>query len=201
MGFFSTFGVVFCVVMGLFFVLILLLRFAKYGSILGSLAATFAGGIPIIDKAGMGDIAECTGHVQHPITKKIRLRLNYIDKFSEGQTPYIFDEDDFYPPLSMIDWSHYAGTIICFKDFEGRRDFREVSTLAITDQNKKLRRQIQIYKRAGVSLLEHFEGQKVEEAKEGKNLYNAKVYKAIKTLVEEQNVDTVEPNENDSMFD
>ncbi len=202
MSFFGTFGLVFSIFIGLLFAILLLLRIAKYGTPLGSLASTLQGGIPIIDKAGRGDIAEVVGWQQHPVTKMIRLRLNYIDKFAEGQTGYIFKEEDFDPNLSQIDWQHYAGTIICFYDFERNRDFRDTATLNLSRQVMQLKNQIIIYKRMGKDLLEHFEKKKVTEAKEGQNIFNAKALKTLKSLVEEQNVEEVKPGGgDDDMFD
>lgn len=187
---------------GLIFFLLLLLRLAKYGTPLGSLASTLQGGIPIIDKAGKGEIGEVVGWQQHPTTNLIRLRLNYIDKFSEGQTGFIFQEEDFDPNLSQIDWQHYAGNIICFYDFERRKDFRDSATLNLTRQIKQLRNQIVIHKRMGKDLLEYFEKQKVTEAKEGQNIYNAKALKTLRSLVDEQNVEDVKPGgSDDEMFD
>lgn len=201
MSFMSGIGWSFLVIMGLFFVLIVLLRFAKYGTVLGSLASTFMGGIAIIDKSGKGDIAECVGYDQHPQTGKIRLRLNFIDKFTEGQTPFIFEEEDFDPPLSQIDWTHYAGTIICYYDFERRKDYRDNITLNLTDQVKKMKGMIMIYKRVGKDFLEMVEKQKITEAKESQNLHHAKAYKALKGLVEESNVEDIKSGDGEGMFD
>lgn len=198
MSFFSAFFFIFAVFLVIIFVLVLLLRKAKYGSALGSLASTFYGGIPIIDKAGTGNIAEVMGYEQHPVTGKIRLRINFPDLFREGQTPFVFDPEDFNPSLERIDWEHYTGNIICYWDFERRKDFRDNATYALTYQVSQLKKANAITWRMGKDLLEFLEKEKIDKSKESDNLYRAKALKVLKSIVQETNVDNVTPSDMDS---
>jgi len=195
-GFFGTFGLLFLMGMGIIMAIVVFLRYAKYGSVFGSIASTMQGGIPIIDKDGSGDIAELIAYDQHPETKLIRLKLNYCDKFSEGQTPYQFVEEDFYPALSQVagSWDNYHGTIRLFWDFEHRRDYREAHVHAMTEQIKMMKGMILTYKRVSKDVLEYLEQQKVKESRKSEAFEGAKQLKALKSIVEEVNVDTVTPS-------
>lgn len=203
MAFSDGFMIVFVAIFLLLFIIILLLRFAKHGSVLGSLAQTFQGGITIIDKAGTGDVAELVDFDRNDATGKIRLFVNFVDKFTEGQTGFVFEDTDFYPPLQLIDWHHYNGTIILYKDFEGRTEYRDSATMNLTTQIQQLKRQNIIYKRMGIDILQVFEGTKIKEEKENQNLHQAKMLKSIKSLVSETNVEEVSGSEESEggMFD
>ncbi|MEK6880001.1 MAG: hypothetical protein AABY22_10355 [Nanoarchaeota archaeon] len=195
------FGVVFFVGMFLVIGLIILIRRAKYGTVLSSLKSTALGGIPIIDKDGNGDVGELMQWEQHPMTKKIRLRVNIPDKFTEFNTPFIFDPHDFYPTYRPGYWEHYIGAIRLLKDFEGREDYRSSMVLNLTEQNQKLKSVIHIYKRNIPSLLEYIEGTKIKDIKKDEIMDMTKMLKTMKTITDEVNVDNVTLTQESEMFE
>ncbi len=185
------------VIMGL----LLLTRFAKYGSAFGSFKSTMLGGIPVIDKGGNGEVAELMQWHQHPITKKIRLRINIPDKFTEFNTPYIFDAIDFYPIYKAGYWEHYSGAITLYKDFEGREDYRNNQILNLAEQNLRLRTVVNIYKRNIPAMLEYLEGQKLKDVKKDETLDIVKMLKTMRTITDEVNVDTTATTPESEMFE
>jgi len=197
-------GIFFMVALLVIFGLIFLLRIAKFGTVMGSLASTMQGGIPIIDKAGSGDIAEVITYDQHPLTKKIKLRLNYIDKFTEGQTGYWFDEEDFYPTLKSIagGWDNYHGTILLYKDFSNECDYRNNSIKSLTEEIKQLKNMVSVYQRVGVDMINKIEKKKISDEHENEMFTDAKRLKVLKSIVNDTDTAQVDnTSKGDSMFD
>ena len=167
----------FCI---LVFLIIILRTLSK-----GSLVWTLRGGVPMVDKAGTGKVCELIDYEVNDITKKVRLRLNYMGGKGIIQTGYWYDPAiDFYPSIDQVRWEDYMGTIICYKDVEtGQKDYRGDEIRHLTDKFKLQSRYVEVMKKAAVDMLNFYEKQKVNTEQEKDVFKHSKALNAIKKLV------------------
>jgi len=151
----------------------------------GSLVWTLRGGVPMVDKAGTGKVCELIDYEVNDVTKKVRLRLNYMGGKGIIQTGYWYDPVlDFYPSIEQVRWEDYMGTIICYRDVEtGQKDYRGDEIRHITDKFRLQSRYIEVMKKAAVDMLSFYEKQKVNTEQEKEVFKHSKALNAIKKLV------------------
>lgn len=195
MSLFSGFAVVFSVGMGgmiLFIIAIsYLIRTAKYGSWLGSMAETIAGGHIIVEKAGNGSVAMLMNFLKHEQTGKYALKLNYVQGFRQEQTPYVYEAEDFMPkPDDLIaNWDNFAGTIICYRGFDGKGDYRDAAVKNISEGLKHFRKLCASYQRLAAESIGILEGEKLQAGKDTILNDRVKLLSNMKQILEERNVE------------
>jgi hypothetical protein len=159
--------------------IIITIRVQSKGNVLLSLR----GGVPMVEKAGVGKICELIDYEENQMTGKVRLKINF---FGGGvkQTGFWFDPElDFYPSLSQVAWEDYLGTIVCYKDLStGQKDYRNEEVRHMTEKFKSLVRLNKIYKTAGQDILNYFEKQKVDKEEEKEVFKHSKALNAVKKL-------------------
>jgi hypothetical protein len=161
------------------FCIFVAIRFFGKGNVIVSLR----GGVPIVEKGGVGKICELIDYEENQMTHKVRLKVNF---FGGGmkQTGFWFDPElDFYPSLSQVAWEDYLGTIVCYKDLAtGQKDFRNEEVKHITEKFKSLVRLNGVYKNAAQDILNYFEKTKVDKEEEKELFKHSKALNAVKKL-------------------
>ena len=143
------------------------------------------GGVPIVFIGGGREICELINYEHNRQQDKVRLLVNFNEKFKEKQTGWWFDpEKDFDPPLSKIKWEDLGNTvIICWKSFDGRDDGRTSIVKGYTEKIYVLRETLNIYKKHTIQLLEEIEQKKITEKRKSEVFENSEALRSIKSLV------------------
>ena len=134
-------------------------------------------------------------HNQH--TDKVMLVL--VDPSNWGEifkTGFYFSPDDFSPNPLFLNWESYTGTIVCWRNIEGKGDARETLLNEAYRKIRQQKEQLQIHKQLEVQAVREYGLQTVMEKRKEETFHKAGVLRDLKKLTQEAQV--VEKSDDDA---
>lgn len=155
------------------------------------------GGIPISFMCGKREICELLSYERKDIQTdtgvihRVRLLLNYTEKFKDKQTGYWFDpEKDFDPALPIpggdgrIPWDELGTTVIyCFKSTDGQFDWRTGKIAELQTRIQTLNQSLLSIKKDSIVLRRVLESYKDPEKRKEEAFEGAEMLSAINRIL------------------
>lgn len=162
-----------CVV--IFFIFVIMMR--------KKIHAILAEGIKIYFDGDPREMCECIRYDINETSRKISLTINDPNVLGEFyETGFIFDEMDFSPPITLVNWENFFGILKCFKSKDGVNDGRTKDLKEAHAIIKKVQETGNIYTHMSNQQRKEFGLQHIVDERKKETFNNAGALDSIKKL-------------------